>query len=245
MARGLEHYIAPGPMRLQVSLNSKSSALRGRRGDNRRASLPHQLLSTGHSPIPSHWSSCWNHLPGLACGRYLLPYATKRCQLQPIHTLTGHQCLFPLLIRFLVPERLPSAPRVPTHLLPFPKACPPLSIGPKVLLLFLFFGITLVIYLAPLFISSPCIMKLGDLPPKPGLVGHRGAPMVSDRKKPGQVRENLLGFSNSACGFPDPYPSLLHPPDSLSQLAPENTLMSLRKTAECGATVFETDVMVR
>ncbi|XP_075813732.1 glycerophosphoinositol inositolphosphodiesterase GDPD2 isoform X1 [Microtus pennsylvanicus] len=116
--------------------------------------------------------------------------------------------------------------------------------GPKVLLLFLFFGITLVIYLAPLFISSPCIMKLGDLPPKPGLVGHRGAPMVSDRKKPGQVRKNLLGFSNSACGFADPYPSLLHPPDSLSQLAPENTLMSLRKTAECGATVFETDVMV-
>ncbi|XP_036695487.1 glycerophosphoinositol inositolphosphodiesterase GDPD2 isoform X4 [Balaenoptera musculus] len=28
------------------------------------------------------------------------------------------------------------------------------------------------------------------------------------------------------------------------QLAPENTLMSLRKTAECGAVVFETDVMV-
>lgn len=33
--------------------------------------------------------------------------------------------------------------------------------------------------------------------------------------------------------------------NSLSQLAPENTLMSLRKTAECGAAVFETDVMVR
>nr|BAG53448.1 unnamed protein product [Homo sapiens] len=47
-------------------------------------------------------------------------------------------------------------------------------------------------------------MEPRDLPPKPGLVGHRGAPM----------------------------------------LAPENTLMSLRKTAECGATVFETDVMV-
>lgn len=76
--------------------------------------------------------------------------------------------------------------------------------GPKILLLFLFFGVTLVIYLTPLFISSPCIMKLRDLPPKPGLVGHRGAPM----------------------------------------LAPENTLMSLRKTAECGAAVFETDVMV-
>ncbi|XP_045152930.1 glycerophosphoinositol inositolphosphodiesterase GDPD2 isoform X2 [Echinops telfairi] len=76
--------------------------------------------------------------------------------------------------------------------------------GPKILLLLLFFGVTLAIYLAPLFISSPCLMKPRDLPPKPGLVGHRGAPM----------------------------------------LAPENTLMSLRKTAECGATVFETDVMV-
>ncbi|XP_005401679.1 PREDICTED: glycerophosphoinositol inositolphosphodiesterase GDPD2 isoform X1 [Chinchilla lanigera] len=76
--------------------------------------------------------------------------------------------------------------------------------GPKILLLFLFFGVVLVIYLAPLCISSPCIMEPRDLPPKPGLIGHRGAPM----------------------------------------LAPENTLMSLRKTAECGAAVFETDVMV-
>ncbi|KAM9180449.1 glycerophosphoinositol inositolphosphodiesterase GDPD2 isoform 3-T4 [Dugong dugon] len=76
--------------------------------------------------------------------------------------------------------------------------------GPKILLLLLFFGVALAIYLAPLCISSPCIMEPRDLPPKPGLVGHRGAPM----------------------------------------LAPENTLMSLRKTAECGATVFETDVMV-
>ncbi|XP_058147193.1 glycerophosphoinositol inositolphosphodiesterase GDPD2 isoform X1 [Dasypus novemcinctus] len=76
--------------------------------------------------------------------------------------------------------------------------------GPKILLLLLFFGAALAIYLAPLCISSPCIMEPRDLPPKPGLVGHRGAPM----------------------------------------LAPENTLMSLRKTAECGASVFETDVMV-
>ncbi|ELW68016.1 Glycerophosphoinositol inositolphosphodiesterase GDPD2 [Tupaia chinensis] len=76
--------------------------------------------------------------------------------------------------------------------------------GLKILLLLLFFGVALVIYLAPLGISSPCIMEPRDLPPKPELVGHRGAPM----------------------------------------LAPENTLMSLRKTAECGAAVFETDVMI-
>ncbi|XP_061265805.1 glycerophosphoinositol inositolphosphodiesterase GDPD2 isoform X2 [Bos javanicus] len=76
--------------------------------------------------------------------------------------------------------------------------------GPKILLLLLYFGATLGIYLAPLFISSACIMEPKDLPHKPKLIGHRGAPM----------------------------------------LAPENTLMSLRKTAECGAIVFETDVMV-
>ncbi|KAG8508181.1 Glycerophosphoinositol inositolphosphodiesterase GDPD2, partial [Galemys pyrenaicus] len=76
--------------------------------------------------------------------------------------------------------------------------------GPKILLLLLFFGVALTIFLIPLCISSPCIMEPRDLPPKPSLMGHRGAPM----------------------------------------LAPENTLMSLRKTAECGATVFETDVMV-
>ncbi|KAM4818458.1 glycerophosphoinositol inositolphosphodiesterase GDPD2 isoform 2-T3 [Thomomys bottae] len=76
--------------------------------------------------------------------------------------------------------------------------------GPKILLLVLYFGAALFIYLIPLYVSSPCIMEPRNLPPKPGLVGHRGAPM----------------------------------------LAPENTLMSLRKTAECGATVFETDVMV-
>ncbi|XP_072482728.1 glycerophosphoinositol inositolphosphodiesterase GDPD2 isoform X3 [Notamacropus eugenii] len=76
--------------------------------------------------------------------------------------------------------------------------------GTKGLLLLLFIAAALAIYLAPLGISSPCLMEYNQLPPKPGLVGHRGAPM----------------------------------------LAPENTLMSLRKTAECGASVFETDVMV-
>ncbi|XP_051824098.1 glycerophosphoinositol inositolphosphodiesterase GDPD2 [Antechinus flavipes] len=75
---------------------------------------------------------------------------------------------------------------------------------PKVLLLLLFLGVALAIYLAPLGISSPCLMEYNQLPQKPELVGHRGAPM----------------------------------------LAPENTLMSLQKTAECGASVFETDVMV-
>lgn len=98
---------------------------------------------------------------------------------------------------------LPHSPLLATHALPpalclpspelspcpFLKACPPLPTGPKILLLLLFFGVVLVIYLAPLCISSPCIMEPSDLPPKPGLVGHRGAPMVSVGQNAGRVRK--------------------------------------------------------
>ncbi|KAM9126936.1 glycerophosphoinositol inositolphosphodiesterase GDPD2 [Pangshura tecta] len=76
--------------------------------------------------------------------------------------------------------------------------------APKVLLLLVYFGVTIALYLAPLMISSPCLLEKDQLPPKPALAGHRGAPM----------------------------------------LAPENTLMSFRKSVGCDVRVFETDVMV-
>ncbi|NXI63501.1 GDPD2 inositolphosphodiesterase, partial [Anseranas semipalmata] len=78
------------------------------------------------------------------------------------------------------------------------------STGLKVLLLLVYGAVMIALYLAPLVITSPCIMEENQLPPKPALVGHRGAPM----------------------------------------LAPENTLMSLRKAVDCDVQVFETDVMV-
>ncbi|KFW88732.1 Glycerophosphoinositol inositolphosphodiesterase GDPD2, partial [Phalacrocorax carbo] len=76
--------------------------------------------------------------------------------------------------------------------------------GLKVFLLLVYCMVMIALYLAPLGITSPCIMEENQLPPKPALVGHRGAPM----------------------------------------LAPENTLMSLRKAVDCDVQVFETDVMV-
>lgn len=48
-------------------------------------------------------------------------------------------------------------------------------------LLILYCMVMIVLYLAPLGITSPCIMEENQLPPKPALVGHRGAPMVSDQ----------------------------------------------------------------
>lgn len=55
-----------------------------------------------------------------------------------------------------------------------------LSPGLKVFLLLAYSAVMIALYLAPLGITSPCIMEENQLPPKPALVGHRGAPMVSN-----------------------------------------------------------------
>ncbi|XP_026874390.2 glycerophosphoinositol inositolphosphodiesterase GDPD2 isoform X2 [Electrophorus electricus] len=62
--------------------------------------------------------------------------------------------------------------------------------------------VTVMVFISPLFIYSPCISYM--LPPKPALVAHRGAPM----------------------------------------LAPENTMMSFRRSVACHVTAFETDVQL-
>ena len=46
-------------------------------------------------------------------------------------------------------------------------------------ILCIFFAVVFAFYLAPLTISSPCIMEKKDLGTKPALFGLRGAPMVS------------------------------------------------------------------
>ncbi|KAM6413321.1 glycerophosphoinositol inositolphosphodiesterase GDPD2 [Rhynochetos jubatus] len=51
--------------------------------------------------------------------------------------------------------------------------------GLKVFLLLVYSAVMIALYLAPLGINSPCIMEENQLPPKPALVGHRGAPMLA------------------------------------------------------------------
>ncbi|XP_073778187.1 glycerophosphoinositol inositolphosphodiesterase GDPD2 isoform X6 [Danio rerio] len=72
----------------------------------------------------------------------------------------------------------------------------------KIFIMMTFLVVSAAVFLCPLAICSPCITS--NLPPKPALIGHRGAPM----------------------------------------LAPENTLMSFRKSLECGVVAFETDVQL-
>lgn len=54
-----------------------------------------------------------------------------------------------------------------------------MSTASQMAILCSFFAVVFALYLAPLTISSPCIMEKKDLGPKPALIGHRGAPMVS------------------------------------------------------------------
>ncbi|NXH13083.1 GDPD2 inositolphosphodiesterase, partial [Bucco capensis] len=51
--------------------------------------------------------------------------------------------------------------------------------GLKVFLLLVYCIVMIALYLAPLQITSPCIMEKNQLPSKPALVGHRGAPMLA------------------------------------------------------------------
>lgn len=43
----------------------------------------------------------------------------------------------------------------------------------------LYLSVLLGLYLVPLCISSPCIMDPSTLKPRPNVIGHQGAPMVS------------------------------------------------------------------
>lgn len=72
----------------------------------------------------------------------------------------------------------------------------------RIIIIGVLLAVSVVVYLSPLLIRAPCITD--ELPPKPGLVAHRGAPL----------------------------------------LAPENTMMSFKRSMECNVTAFETDVQL-
>lgn len=170
----------PSAPRGQVVLNSKSQ-VPGGKGEGFEGEEPSSPALV-HRPQPHSFileqllaSPSW---PGL----WLIPstVSTKEVTTPPFHTtlltITASAPCHPVSCTCT----LLSAPN--THHCSFPIACHPTPrspTGPKFLLLLLFFGVSLAIYLVPLCISSACIMEPKDLPPKPELMGHRGAPMVS------------------------------------------------------------------
>lgn len=66
--------------------------------------------------------------------------------------------------------------------------------GSKILIAVLFLVVSAAIFLCPLFIQSPCLIDDEELPAKPKLIGHRGAPMLAPEN-------TMMSFNRSvACG---------------------------------------------
>ncbi|XP_042348819.1 glycerophosphoinositol inositolphosphodiesterase GDPD2-like [Plectropomus leopardus] len=64
----------------------------------------------------------------------------------------------------------------------------------KFLIAAIFVAVSAAIFLCPLIIQSPCLIELSDLPEKPKLIGHRGAPMLAPEN-------TMMSFNRSiACG---------------------------------------------
>ncbi|XP_072451299.1 glycerophosphodiester phosphodiesterase domain-containing protein 5 isoform X2 [Chiloscyllium punctatum] len=49
----------------------------------------------------------------------------------------------------------------------------------QVIIPMFYLGVVIFLYFIPLAISSPCIIERKDLPPRPAMMGHRGAPMLA------------------------------------------------------------------
>uniref|UniRef100_A0A8C4HEZ3 Glycerophosphodiester phosphodiesterase domain containing 2 n=1 Tax=Dicentrarchus labrax TaxID=13489 RepID=A0A8C4HEZ3_DICLA len=57
-----------------------------------------------------------------------------------------------------------------------------------------FIAVSAAIFLCPLYIQSPCLIEVHELPEKPKLIGHRGAPMLAPEN-------TMMSFEKSiACG---------------------------------------------
>ncbi|CAK6964643.1 glycerophosphoinositol inositolphosphodiesterase GDPD2 [Scomber scombrus] len=64
----------------------------------------------------------------------------------------------------------------------------------KFLIATVFVVVSAAIFLCPLLIDSPCLIELQELPEKPKLIGHRGAPMLAPEN-------TMMSFNRSiACG---------------------------------------------
>ncbi|XP_029368877.1 glycerophosphoinositol inositolphosphodiesterase GDPD2 isoform X2 [Echeneis naucrates] len=98
--------------------------------------------------------------------------------------------------------------------------------GSKVLIVVVFGAVSAAIFLCPLLIQSPCLIELDELPEKPKLIGHRGAPMLAPEN-------TMMSFNRSiACGVKAFETDVQLSKDRIPFLMHDNESEFLRRTTD-------------
>ncbi|GAA6223000.1 glycerophosphoinositol inositolphosphodiesterase GDPD2 isoform X1 [Lates japonicus] len=86
--------------------------------------------------------------------------------------------------------------------------------GSGVLIAVVFVAVSAAIFLCPLFIQSPCLIELSELPEKPKLIGHRGAPMLAPENTMMSFEKSIecgvMAFETDVQLSKDRIPFLMH-----------------------------------
>ncbi|XP_014666712.1 PREDICTED: glycerophosphodiester phosphodiesterase domain-containing protein 5-like isoform X2 [Priapulus caudatus] len=108
--------------------------------------------------------------------------------------------------------------------------------GHRIVLLVAYIGLMMFVYLCPLMIRSPCITSRAELPMKPLLFGHRGAPEIAPENTMFSYRQamkyNVFGVETDVHISYDGIPFLMH----------DNTLKRTTNIAELGPDSQNSDV---
>ncbi|XP_064414063.1 glycerophosphodiester phosphodiesterase domain-containing protein 5 isoform X2 [Latimeria chalumnae] len=84
----------------------------------------------------------------------------------------------------------------------------------QIFILIAYIAIVVALYLVPLTISSPCIMKKKDLSPRPAIIGHRGAPMLAPENTvmsfQKAIEQHVSGLQADVAVSQDGVPFLMH-----------------------------------
>nr|XP_057935484.1 glycerophosphodiester phosphodiesterase domain-containing protein 5 isoform X2 [Doryrhamphus excisus] len=86
----------------------------------------------------------------------------------------------------------------------------------QVVVMLLYLGALLGIYVVPLYITSPCIMDPSNLKPRPDVIGHQGAPMLAPENTMWSFQRalqmNVTGLEADIAISVDGVPFLMHDP---------------------------------
>uniref|UniRef100_A0A7N8YNW5 Glycerophosphodiester phosphodiesterase domain containing 5b n=1 Tax=Mastacembelus armatus TaxID=205130 RepID=A0A7N8YNW5_9TELE len=84
----------------------------------------------------------------------------------------------------------------------------------QIVVVLLYVGVLLALYVVPLYITSPCIMDPSTLKPRPDVIGHQGAPMLAPENTlwsfQRALQMNVTGLETDVAISLDGVPFLMH-----------------------------------